>query len=85
MIPGAAGLYGLGLLALAVPAAGPVGLAFRGGRPPVDLLKIDRDFVDALDGTAEGAAVAQAVLRLARVLGLEAVADGVTTAVQARE
>ena len=57
----------------------------------IDLLKIDRDFVDALDGTAEGAAVAQAVLRLGRVLGLglglglETVADGVTTAAQARE
>jgi diguanylate cyclase (GGDEF)-like protein len=52
---------------------------------PIDTLKIDRGFVASLDGTAEGAAVAQAVLRLSRVLGLDTVAEGVETAAQARE
>jgi diguanylate cyclase len=52
---------------------------------PIDMLKIDRGFVAALDGTAAGAAVAQAVLRLGRVLSLETVADGVATVAQARE
>jgi EAL domain-containing protein (putative c-di-GMP-specific phosphodiesterase class I) len=49
------------------------------------MLKIDKGFVAALDGTAAGAAVAQAVLRLGRALSLETVADGVTTVAQARE
>ncbi|MET0491749.1 MAG: EAL domain-containing protein [Actinoplanes sp.] len=52
---------------------------------PIDILKIDRGFVNTLDGTASGAAVAQAVLRLGRVLGLETIAEGVETAAQARE
>ncbi|GAA2596375.1 hypothetical protein GCM10010435_89440 [Winogradskya consettensis] len=52
---------------------------------PIDMLKIDRCFVATLDASAEGAAVAQAVLRLGRVLGMDTVAEGVETAAQARE
>ncbi|AGL14117.1 bifunctional diguanylate cyclase/phosphodiesterase [Actinoplanes sp. N902-109] len=52
---------------------------------PIDMLKLDRVFVATLDASAEGAAVAQAVLRLGRVLGMDTVAEGVETAEQARE
>jgi diguanylate cyclase len=52
---------------------------------PIDMLKLDRVFVATLDNSAEGAAVAQAVLRLGRVLGMDLVAEGVETAAQARE
>ncbi len=52
---------------------------------PIDLLKLDRVFVATLDNSAEGAAVAQAVLRLARVLGMDTIAEGVETIAQARE
>ncbi|MFI5935042.1 putative bifunctional diguanylate cyclase/phosphodiesterase [Actinoplanes sp. NPDC051494] len=52
---------------------------------PIDMLKLDRVFVATLDASAEGAAVATAVLRLGRVLGMDTVAEGVETAAQARE
>ncbi|WP_161952519.1 bifunctional diguanylate cyclase/phosphodiesterase [Actinoplanes sp. TFC3] len=52
---------------------------------PIDMLKLDRVFVATLDASAEGAAVAQAVLRLGRVLGMDTIAEGVETAEQARE
>jgi diguanylate cyclase (GGDEF)-like protein len=52
---------------------------------PIDMLKLDRVFVATLDASAEGAAVAQAVLRLGRVLGMDTIAEGVETAGQARE
>ena len=54
-------------------------------RLPVDILKLDRGFVAELDGTAEGAAVAQAVLRLGQILHLDTVAEGVESDAQARE
>ena len=46
-------------------------------RLPVDILKIDRSFVGELDGTAEGAAVAQAVVHLSKALHLSTVAEGI--------
>jgi diguanylate cyclase (GGDEF)-like protein/PAS domain S-box-containing protein len=52
---------------------------------PVDLLKIDKCFVDKLDGTGPGAAVPEAVITLAGVLQLDVVAEGVETLEQAAE
>jgi EAL domain-containing protein (putative c-di-GMP-specific phosphodiesterase class I) len=46
----------------------------------VDVLKIDKSFVDGLGVEAEDTAVAQAIISLARSLRLEVVAEGVETA-----
>ncbi|GAA4975080.1 hypothetical protein GCM10025331_81890 [Actinoplanes utahensis] len=54
-------------------------------RLPVDILKIDRSFVALLDGTAEGSAIAEAVIRLAQVLRLTTVAEGIENESQAAE
>ena len=54
-------------------------------RLPVDILKIDRSFVAELDGTLEGAAVAQAVVHLSKALHLRTVAEGIETTEQAAE
>ncbi|AGL18099.1 bifunctional diguanylate cyclase/phosphodiesterase [Actinoplanes sp. N902-109] len=54
-------------------------------RLPVDILKIDRAFVATLDGTPEGRAIAEAVIRLAQVLGLTTIAEGIETSQQAAE
>ncbi|HWS39423.1 MAG TPA: GGDEF domain-containing phosphodiesterase [Actinoplanes sp.] len=54
-------------------------------RLPVDILKIDRSFVAQLDGTAEGSAIAEAVVRLAQILRLTTVAEGIEEETQARE
>lgn len=51
----------------------------------MDVLKIDRSFVAQLDGTAESAAIAEAVIRLAQILGLTTVAEGIETEQQAGE
>ena len=50
-------------------------------RLPLDKIKIDKSFVDGLD-TADGAAIVQAVLALARALRLEVTAEGVETIAQ---
>jgi EAL domain-containing protein (putative c-di-GMP-specific phosphodiesterase class I) len=50
---------------------------------PIDILKIDRSFIDCLDGTAEQAALAQAIIKLGRVFHLRTVAEGIETAEQA--
>jgi predicted signal transduction protein with EAL and GGDEF domain len=52
---------------------------------PIAILKLDRCFVAALDGSREGAAVAQAVLRRGEALRLETIAEGVETEYEARE
>ncbi|GAA2712726.1 putative bifunctional diguanylate cyclase/phosphodiesterase [Actinoplanes palleronii] len=52
---------------------------------PVDVLKIDRSFVAQLNGTAEGSAIAEAVIRLAQVLRLTTVAEGIEEEEQAAE
>jgi sensor c-di-GMP phosphodiesterase-like protein len=49
---------------------------------PVDLLKVDRSFVAAVDDDGPGAAIVAAVLALARTLGLGVVAEGVETLAQ---
>jgi diguanylate cyclase (GGDEF)-like protein/PAS domain S-box-containing protein len=57
-------------------------------RFPVDLLKVDRAFVDGLDpdtGDAEDRAIVAAVVSLAHTLGMEAIAEGVETAAQLAE
>jgi EAL domain-containing protein (putative c-di-GMP-specific phosphodiesterase class I) len=46
-------------------------------RFPVDVLKIDPSFVDGLDRGPEDSALARAIVRLAQVLQLEVVAEGV--------
>jgi diguanylate cyclase (GGDEF)-like protein/PAS domain S-box-containing protein len=51
-------------------------------RFPVDLLKIDRTFVDGLGRTPQDASIAAAVISLAHALGLSVVAEGIETAAQ---
>jgi diguanylate cyclase (GGDEF)-like protein len=49
---------------------------------PVDILKIDKSFVDGITSDADDAAIVEGVVRLAHSLGLQAVAEGVETADQ---
>ncbi|WP_433294307.1 putative bifunctional diguanylate cyclase/phosphodiesterase [Actinoplanes sp. CA-030573] len=50
---------------------------------PVDVIKVDKSFVDELGGTAQQEAIAAALAGLASTLGLRTVAEGVETAAQA--
>jgi diguanylate cyclase (GGDEF)-like protein len=52
---------------------------------PVDILKIDRCFVAELNGTGTASAIAETMVRLAQVLHLETVAEGIEDAAQATE
>jgi diguanylate cyclase (GGDEF)-like protein len=52
---------------------------------PVDILKLDRCFVAELDGSKEGSAVAEAVIRLSQALNLETIAEGIENVAQATE
>ncbi len=52
-------------------------------RFPVDGLKIDRTFIEGLDGTPESATMVRIILGLAENLGLEVVAEGIETEQQA--
>ncbi|MFG1925471.1 putative bifunctional diguanylate cyclase/phosphodiesterase [Cryptosporangium sp. NPDC048952] len=54
-------------------------------RLPVDVLKIDGSFVAQLNGTRQGAAVTEAIIRLGQILELTTVAEGIETAAQAAE
>ena len=54
-------------------------------RLPVNVLKIDRAFVDGLDKSAESRTIIRAVIGLGRALGLKLVAEGVENAAQRRE
>jgi diguanylate cyclase (GGDEF)-like protein len=49
---------------------------------PVDILKIDKSFVDGITTDADDAAIVEGVVRLAHSLGLHAVAEGVETGEQ---
>lgn len=53
-------------------------------RFPVDKLKIDRSFVRDVNNGGDGAAIARAVIQMARSLNLRTVAEGVETTDQAR-
>jgi diguanylate cyclase (GGDEF)-like protein len=53
------------------------------GTLPVDVVKIDRSFVQAMPSTPTGTSVAEAVLQIARTFGLSPVAEGVEDAAQA--
>jgi diguanylate cyclase (GGDEF)-like protein len=50
---------------------------------PVEVLKVDRSFVDGLGTDREDSAVVSAILSLARALGLHVIAEGVETPLQA--
>lgn len=51
-------------------------------RFPIDQFKIDRSFIHDLDQHSEGEAIVNAIIRLARSLGLGTVAEGVETETQ---
>jgi EAL domain-containing protein (putative c-di-GMP-specific phosphodiesterase class I) len=53
-------------------------------RLPVDILKIDKSFVDALQGSTGDEEVVAAIVRIARVRNLQTVAEGVETWAQAQ-
>jgi diguanylate cyclase (GGDEF)-like protein len=48
-------------------------------RFPVDVLKVDQSFVDGLGPDSDDSAIVAAIVNLARILDLEAVAEGVET------
>jgi len=52
-------------------------------RFPIDILKIDRAFVSAIESATSKASLVRAIVSLAQTLGLQAVAEGVETAAQA--
>jgi Amt family ammonium transporter len=52
-------------------------------RFPIDILKIDRAFVSAIEPATSKASLVRTIVSLAQTLGLEAVAEGVETAAQA--
>jgi diguanylate cyclase (GGDEF)-like protein len=54
-------------------------------RLPVDVLKIDRSFIQDIATSGESRAVVEAVIGLGRALGLKLVAEGVETAAQQLE
>jgi diguanylate cyclase (GGDEF)-like protein len=54
-------------------------------RLPIDILKIDKSFVDGVDQGAEEAAFSKAVLKIAESMGLRCVAEGVERQEQAAE
>ncbi|BBH69136.1 hypothetical protein ACTI_58210 [Actinoplanes sp. OR16] len=51
---------------------------------PVDAIKVDKSFVDGLNGTPQQEAIAIALTGIAETMGLRTVAEGVETAEQAR-
>jgi hypothetical protein len=54
-------------------------------RLPVNVLKIDRAFVDGLEKSEESRTIIRAVIGIGRSLGLKLVAEGVETGAQQRE
>ena len=50
---------------------------------PVDVLKVDKSFVDGVTGTVEQEAIATSIIEIAQALGLRAIAEGVETGEQA--
>jgi EAL domain-containing protein (putative c-di-GMP-specific phosphodiesterase class I) len=56
----------------------------RINRLPLDIIKIDRTFVQDLGRSAGAAAVVEAILGMAKKLGIKTIAEGVETALQAQ-
>ncbi|MCW9023238.1 MAG: EAL domain-containing protein [Gammaproteobacteria bacterium] len=53
-------------------------------RFPIDVLKIDRSFINEINKSSEGEAVINAIIRMAHAMNLEVVAEGVEDEVQLR-
>ena len=51
---------------------------------PIDVLKVDRAFVSAMEPGGTGDAIASAIIAMGQILGKELVAEGVETAAQAQ-
>ena len=54
-------------------------------RFPIDIVKIDRSFIERLGSLEDGAALARAIIALGNTLGLEVVAEGIELEHQQRE
>jgi EAL domain-containing protein (putative c-di-GMP-specific phosphodiesterase class I) len=54
-------------------------------RLPVEIVKVDRSFVDGLGTDPEDSAIVASVLSLAHAMGLHVIAEGVETPLQASE
>ncbi|MFN2613780.1 MAG: EAL domain-containing protein, partial [Actinomycetota bacterium] len=52
---------------------------------PIDILKIDKSFIDGIDHGAEEAALGRAILKIAESMGLSGIAEGVERGAQAFE
>jgi diguanylate cyclase (GGDEF)-like protein/PAS domain S-box-containing protein len=52
-------------------------------RFPVDMLKVDKSFVDGLGENQEATAIVEAVVSLARAMGMQTIAEGIETTGQA--
>jgi diguanylate cyclase (GGDEF)-like protein/PAS domain S-box-containing protein len=82
-------LLGLKMLGLSIAVddfgTGYSSLAYL-HRFPIDVIKIDKSFVDGLNmGDERGRAIVRAVVELSEALGVQSVAEGVETAEQAAE
>ena len=54
-------------------------------RMPIDILKMDKSFVDGVDQGVEDAALARAILKIAESMGMSCIAEGVERETQAFE
>ena len=54
-------------------------------RFPIDIVKIDRSFIERLGGVEDGAELARAIITLGDTLGLEVIAEGIELEHQQRE
>ena len=54
-------------------------------RFPIDIVKIDRSFIERLGGVEDGAELARAIITLGDTLGLEVIAEGIELESQQRE
>ena len=54
-------------------------------RFPVDLLKVDKSFVDGLEDDSDDSAIVKAIIDLARAMGMRTVAEGIETTGQASQ
>jgi diguanylate cyclase (GGDEF)-like protein/PAS domain S-box-containing protein len=52
---------------------------------PLDVLKVDRSFIERMHRTSADSAIAEAIIHLAHALGLRAVAEGIETAEQLQQ